>query len=192
MGGGPVNAEVVRQVPPGAAGPGDVEDRVGIFTPALLGAGTPAVGVFGDEEPGGHLMARHTTFRFCIDPTVGQAELLLSRHAGAARFAFNQSLRLVKDGLTAKSIEQTVKVPWTGFDLIHTFNAWKKTEHAGRVFVVDGGAQTTVCVTGLAWRSEGMPAGVRGSRRRPGQSPHRLLGVPQGHPRGPAGRVPPV
>jgi hypothetical protein len=40
-------------------------------------------------------MARHTTFRFCLDPTVEQ-EQALARHAGAARFAFNQCLRAVK------------------------------------------------------------------------------------------------
>ncbi|HVQ50853.1 MAG TPA: helix-turn-helix domain-containing protein, partial [Mycobacterium sp.] len=36
-------------------------------------------------------MSRHTTFRFCLDPT-DQQELVLARHAGAARFAFNQCL----------------------------------------------------------------------------------------------------
>jgi len=43
-------------------------------------------------------MTRHTTFRFCLDPTVGQCEVL-ARHAGAARFAFNQCLRMVKPRL---------------------------------------------------------------------------------------------
>jgi len=45
-------------------------------------------------------------------------------------------------------------VPWTGFDLINAFNAWKKTQEAGRVFAVgsDGVAETVV--TGLPWRSE--------------------------------------
>jgi transposase len=36
-------------------------------------------------------MARYTTFRFCLDPTVEQYEML-ARHAGASRFAFNQCL----------------------------------------------------------------------------------------------------
>jgi len=39
-------------------------------------------------------MARHTTFRFCLDPTVEQ-EQAMARHAGASRFAFNQCLRMV-------------------------------------------------------------------------------------------------
>jgi putative transposase len=36
-------------------------------------------------------MSRHTTFRFCLDPTVEQLAVL-ARHAGAARFSFNQCL----------------------------------------------------------------------------------------------------
>ena len=48
------------------------------------------------------LMTRHTTFRFCLDPTVEQHDVL-ARHAGAARFAFNQCLRLVKTALTQRT-----------------------------------------------------------------------------------------
>jgi hypothetical protein len=33
-------------------------------------------------------MSRHTTFKFCLDPTVEQREVL-ARHAGASRFAFD-------------------------------------------------------------------------------------------------------
>jgi putative transposase len=98
-------------------------------------------------------MARHTTFRYCLDPTVEQ-QVVLVRHAGAARFAFNQCLRMVKDSLTQRCAEPTVKVPWSGFDLINTFNAWKKTEDAGRVFAVDAAGDTEVRVTGLAWRNQ--------------------------------------
>jgi putative transposase len=46
-------------------------------------------------------MARQTTFRFCLDPKVEQCEVL-ARHAGAARFAFNQCLRMVKTALTQR------------------------------------------------------------------------------------------
>ena len=45
-------------------------------------------------------------------------------------------------------------MPWTGFDLINTFNAWKKTEYAGRVFTVDTEGTTDTVVTGLAWRDQ--------------------------------------
>ena len=44
-------------------------------------------------------------------------------------------------------------MPWTGFDLINAFNAWKTTEDAGRVFVVDTGGVTEINVTGLPWRA---------------------------------------
>jgi putative transposase len=78
------------------------------------------------------IVTRHTTFRFCLDPTVEQVRVL-ARHAGAARFAFNQCLRL---HLVARKHGERESVPWTGFDFINTFNAWKKTGAAGRTFVV--------------------------------------------------------
>ncbi len=98
-------------------------------------------------------MSRHTTFKFCLDPTVEQRDVL-ARHAGASRFAFNQCLRIVKTALTDRKTDPGVEVPWTGFDLINAFNAWKKTEDAGRVFMVDTGGEAEVVVTGLAWRHE--------------------------------------
>ena len=96
---------------------------------------------------------RVTTFRFALDPTPAQAAML-ARHAGASRYAYNQSLRLVVDALAAKEIDPAVVVPWSGFDLINAFNAWKKTEDAGRVFVVAADGTSTKRVTGLAWRHE--------------------------------------
>jgi putative transposase len=98
-------------------------------------------------------MARHTTFKFCLDPTAEQAAVL-SRHAGAARFAFNQCLRIVKTTLFTRRTDPSITVPWTGFDLINTFNGWKKTEDAGRTFTVDTSGVTEPVTTGLAWRSE--------------------------------------
>ncbi|HEY9305381.1 MAG TPA: RNA-guided endonuclease TnpB family protein [Mycobacterium sp.] len=98
-------------------------------------------------------MSRHTTLRYCLDPTVEQDEVL-SRHAGASRFAFNQCLRMVKTALTHRKSDPGVQVPWTGFDLINAFNAWKKTEAAGRIFAVDADGVADVMVTGLWWRGE--------------------------------------
>jgi putative transposase len=98
-------------------------------------------------------MTRHTTFRYCLDPTVEQCEVL-ARHAGAARFAFNQCLVMVKTALTQRETDPDIDLPWTGFDLINAFNAWKKTQDAGRVFTVDGDGIAEVRVTGLAWRRE--------------------------------------
>jgi putative transposase len=98
-------------------------------------------------------MSRHTTFRFCLDPTVEQDEVL-ARHAGASRFAFNECLRTVKTALTQRKSNPDTDVPWTGFDLINAFNAWKKTEVAGRVVAVDSDGVAEVVVTGLPWRAE--------------------------------------
>ena len=100
------------------------------------------------------VVSRHTTFQLVADPTAEQARAL-ARHEGAARFAFNQGLRLHLNARTAgKRDGFEVKVPWTGFDLINAFNAWKKTEDAGRRFVVDGAGVAELEVTGLAWRTE--------------------------------------
>ncbi|MBS4729839.1 transposase [Mycobacterium sp. SM1] len=99
------------------------------------------------------MMSRHTTFRFRLDPTVEQCEVL-ARHAGASRFAFNQCLRIVKTALTQRRADRRVDVPWAGFDLINTFNAGKKTKDAGRVFTVDAHGAAEVVVTGLCWRSQ--------------------------------------
>ncbi len=96
---------------------------------------------------------RHTTFRYCLDPTVEQAAAL-ARHAGAARFGFNTCLRLVKSALAAKQADESVKVPWTGFDLINAINSWKRSESAGRVIAVDYAGDAEVAVTGLRWRAE--------------------------------------
>jgi putative transposase len=98
-------------------------------------------------------MARYTTFRFCLDPTVEQCEVL-ARHAGASRFGFNQCLRFVKSALTQRKTDPSIVAPWTGFDLINAFNAWKKTGDAGRVFTVDSAGVVDTTVTGLPWRGE--------------------------------------
>ena len=96
---------------------------------------------------------RHTTFRFALDPTSDQAAML-ARHAGASRFAYNQSLRLVTDALAMAQAGLPVTVPWSGFDLIKAFNAWKISESAGRVFTVAPDGTTTKKVTGLPWRHQ--------------------------------------
>lgn len=110
-------------------------------------------------------MARHTTFRFCLDPTVEQTAAL-ARHVGAARFAYNQCLRLHLDarehhrslsghGAGAEAADQARnEVPWSRFSLINAFNSWKRSEAAGRRFLVAGEGVTEVEVTGLLWRAE--------------------------------------
>jgi putative transposase len=96
---------------------------------------------------------RHTTFRFALDATQAQAQAL-ARHAGTSRFAYNQCLGFVTHAIAAKKTDPSVKVPWSGFDLINAFNAWKRSEDAGRVFVVAPDGTATKHVTGLAWRHE--------------------------------------
>ncbi len=98
-------------------------------------------------------VGRFTSFRFCLDPTVEQ-QSLLSRHAGAARFAFNQCLAMTKAALQSRRRNQDVRVPWTGFDHINGFNAWKRTEQAGRMFAVDSSGTASLVVVGLGWRNE--------------------------------------
>jgi putative transposase len=96
---------------------------------------------------------RHTTFRFALAPTPAQAAML-ARHAGASRFAYNQCLRLVTDALASQRTDPQVRVPWSGFDLINACNAWKRSEAAGRTFVVAPDGTITKQVSGLAWRHE--------------------------------------
>jgi putative transposase len=53
-----------------------------------------------------------------------------------------------------KTDDPTTSVPRSGFDLINAFNAWKRSEEAGRSFVVSPDGTTTKQVTGLVWRHE--------------------------------------
>jgi hypothetical protein len=61
----------------------------------------------------------HQAYRFALDPTVQQRQALAS-HCGAARFAFNFGLRLVKQTLSAREWERrllggalTESLSWT-------------------------------------------------------------------------------
>jgi transposase len=51
-------------------------------------------------------------YRFALDPTPRQQRALAS-HCGAARFAYNWGLDLVKQRLDQKAAGQAVEVPWT-------------------------------------------------------------------------------
>jgi putative transposase len=46
------------------------------------------------------------------------------------------------------------RVPRSGFDLINAFNAWKRSEAAGRRFLVSPDGTTQMEVTGLAWQDQ--------------------------------------
>jgi putative transposase len=60
---------------------------------------------------------------------------------------------MVKTALNNHSADSDVVVPWSGFDLINLFNAWKKSEAAGRSFTVDTNGEASIVVMGLRWRS---------------------------------------
>jgi putative transposase len=96
---------------------------------------------------------RYTTFRFAARPTLAQQHAL-ARHAGASRFAYNQCLRLLAGALVDKVTDPDVDIPWSGFDFVNRFNAWKRSEDAGRVFAVASDGTITKRVTGLSWRHE--------------------------------------
>ncbi|MCW3819151.1 transposase [Micromonospora sp. DR5-3] len=98
-------------------------------------------------------MGRFAAFRFTVDPSPSQV-VVLARHAGASRFAFNQCLALVKEALDAKRRGGSVVVPWSGFDLINAFNTWKCSAQAGRRFVVDAAGSVEIVATGLSWRAQ--------------------------------------
>ncbi|MGI9081026.1 MAG: IS607 family element RNA-guided endonuclease TnpB, partial [Thermoleophilaceae bacterium] len=51
-------------------------------------------------------------YRFCLAPSPAQ-ERKLASHAGAARFAYNWALGLVKDRLDRRGAGEDVEVPWT-------------------------------------------------------------------------------
>ena len=51
-------------------------------------------------------------------------------------------------------MDDSVVVPWSGFDLINAFNAWKRSAAAGRVFTVDTAGSAQVAATGLTWRGQ--------------------------------------
>jgi putative transposase len=60
----------------------------------------------------------------------------------------------VTDALQARKRDPRVKVPGSGFDLINSFNAWKKSGDAGRVFIAAPDGTIVNQVTGLCWRQE--------------------------------------
>jgi putative transposase len=64
-------------------------------------------------------------YRFALDPTPRQQGRLAS-HAGAARFAFNWGLDLVKTRLDERQTDPTAVVPWTFYELRREWNRSKQ------------------------------------------------------------------
>jgi putative transposase len=63
-------------------------------------------------------------YRFALDPTPAQERKLRS-HAGAARFAYNFGLALVKARLEERAAGREVEVPWSLPALRREWNAAK-------------------------------------------------------------------
>ncbi|MBO0685767.1 MAG: IS607 family element transposase accessory protein TnpB [Candidatus Dormibacteraeota bacterium] len=66
----------------------------------------------------------HLAYRFALDPNDRQRSALAS-HCGAARFAFNWGLGLVRERLGARAAGQEVHVPWTLPELRREWNRAK-------------------------------------------------------------------
>jgi putative transposase len=94
-----------------------------------------------------------TTFRFTAEPDA-EGAAAFRRHVGARRFAYNECRRAVVTALAVKQIDPGATVPWSGYSLINWFNAWKKTEEAGRRFAVDAQGCAELVDVGLPWRKE--------------------------------------
>jgi putative transposase len=92
-------------------------------------------------------------FRFTAldDPRLAEE---VRRHMGARRFAYNRCLEVVKDKLVERRARPDVDVPWSGYSLINWWNAWKRSEDAGRRFAVDSSGRAELVDQGLSWRSE--------------------------------------
>jgi putative transposase len=88
-------------------------------------------------------------YRFALDPTPAQ-ERKLASHAGAARFAYNFGLALVKERLDRRQAGEDVQVPWTLSELRREWNRakdeiapwWaensKEAASAGLVYLANG------------------------------------------------------
>jgi putative transposase len=98
-------------------------------------------------------MTRMAAFRFTArdDPLLTEN---VRRHIGARRFAYNRCLEVVKDKLAERRARPHVEVPWSGYSLINWWNAWKRSEDAGRRFAVDLSGRAELVDVGLSWRNQ--------------------------------------
>jgi putative transposase len=64
-------------------------------------------------------------YRFALDPTPRQQRQLAS-HCGAARYAYNWGLGLVKARLDQRQTDPSVAVPWSSYELQRE---WNRTKH---------------------------------------------------------------
>jgi putative transposase len=98
-------------------------------------------------------MSRLAVFSFTVVEHKDQSEDL-GRHIGARRFAYNRCLQAVREALEERERHPEIEVPWSGFSLINWWNAWKRSEDAGRVFAVGANGDIEIVSCGLPWRNE--------------------------------------
>jgi putative transposase len=98
----------------------------------LLGSGVVAVGKYcpfmtsvACTEKGMSMATVIQAYRFALDPTPRQQRALAS-HCGAARFAYNWGLELVKTRLDQRQTDSSVVVPWKPFDLRREWDRAKR------------------------------------------------------------------
>ncbi|MGH3330768.1 MAG: IS607 family element RNA-guided endonuclease TnpB [Nocardioidaceae bacterium] len=104
-------------------------------------------------------LTRATTFRFTLDVTAEQHQLLLA-HAGAFRLAYNQHIGRVRANLDQRAAERsygiaeadlTPSLSWSKVSFINHMNAWKAGRASdSRITIGEDGAE----VRGLPWRHE--------------------------------------
>ena len=66
-------------------------------------------------------------FRFEVEPTIAEQPVLIRRHLGARRFAYNWALAQVKANLDARASDPTVPpLSWNLYDLRRAWNQAKQ------------------------------------------------------------------
>jgi len=99
-------------------------------------------------------------YRFALDPTPAQARNLCS-HAGAARFAYNFGLALVKERLDRRRAGEDVEVPWT----LPLSERTYRCEHCGLVLDRDENAARNL--QARATQVDGSGPETKNARSRP-------------------------
>jgi putative transposase len=116
------------------------------------------------------MQAHMQAYRFALDPTPGQARALAS-HCGAARFAFNWGLGLVKQRLDQRTSDPGVPVPWT---LAALRREWNQAKHEVAPWWAENSKEAY---------SSGLDALARALANFAGSRAGRRAGRPMGFPR---------
>ena len=111
----------------------------------------------------------HQAYRFALDPTCRQQAALAS-HCGAARYAWNFGLALVKQRLQERQTDPSVVVPWT---LAALRRQWNQAKHQLAPWWAENSKEAYSC--GLDALARGLDAYFRS---RDGTRQGRRVGFP--------------